>query len=280
MTVIKKPKKWYVRLFTLGKKFSSQTFSDNTKKFLLNAIGLFVVVTFTFYTESVGEDFEMRNEYIEVSKTISKELDSVLSYTDDYTENLKWASDLFSEQYQRWDVNNDSIFIDFMEDDEEPDGKYYFAPMSLFGLRNGFTPPNLNYKIFKKGTLEFLLINQNISTQIIEIYEGVELSYLKENTDSVEEKLTEEYREIIKKWLEDLDYVDIQYNDFWIKNYRYIQKDKQLKNLIYKRLDLWEWQVFDRLDSYKNTLVKNKNNLDSLIKKMDNEKYFLYWKID
>ena len=280
MTVIKKPKKWYVRLFTLGKKFSSQTFSDNTKKFLLNAIGLFVVVTFTFYTESVGEDFEMRNEYIEVSKTISKELDSVLSYTDDYTENLKWASDLFSEQYQRWDVNNDSIFIDFMEDDEEPDGKYYFAPMSLFGLRNAFTPPNLNYKIFKKGTLEFLLINQNISTRIIEIYEGVELSYLKENTDSVEEKLTEEYREIIKKWLEDLDYVDIQYNDFWIKNYRYIQKDKQLKNLIYKRLDLWEWQVFDQLDSYKNTLVKNKNNLDSLIKKMDNEKYFLYWKID
>jgi len=280
MTVIKKPKKWYVRLFTLGKKFSSQTFSDNTKKFLLNAIGLFVVVTFTFYTESVGEDFEMRNEYIEVSKTISKELESVLSYTDEYTENLKWASDLFSEQYQRWDVNNDSIFIDFMEDDEEPDGKYYFAPMSLFGLRNAFTPPNLNYKIFKKGTLEFLLINQNISTQIIEIYEGVELSYLKENTDSVEEKLTEEYREIIKKWLEDLDYVDIQYNDFWIKNYRYIQKDKQLKNLIYKRLDLWEWQVFDQLDSYKNTLVKNKNNLDSLIKKMDNEKYFLYWKID
>ena len=280
MTVIKKPKKWYVKLFTLGKKFSSQTFSDNTKKFLLNAIGLFVVVTFTFYTESVGEDFEMRNEYIEVSKTISKELDSVLSYTDEYTENLKWASDLFSEQYQRWDVNNDSIFIDFMEDDEEPDGKYYFAPMSFFGLRNAFTPPNLDYKIFKKGTLEFLLINQNISTRIIEIYEGVELSYLKENTGSVEEKLTEEYREIIKKWLEDLDYVDIEYNDFWIKNYRYIQKDKQLKNLIYKRLDLWEWQVFDQLDSYKNTLVKNKNNLDSLIKKMDNEKYFLYWKID
>jgi len=280
MTVIKKPKKWYVRLFTLGKKFSSRTFSDNSKKFLLNAIGLFVVVTFTFYTESVGENFEMRNEYIEVSKTISKELDSVLSYTDEYTENLKWYSDFFSKQYQRWDVNNDSIFIDFVEDDEEPDLKYYFAPMSLFGYRNPFTPPNLDYKIFKKGTLEFLLINQNISTRIIEIYEGEELSYLKENTGSAEEKLTEEYRKIIKKWLEDLDYVNIDDNDFWIKNYRYIQKDKQLKNLIYKRLDLWDALVFDQLDSYKNTLVKNKNNLDLLIKKMDDEKYFLYWKID
>ena len=60
MNVIKKPKKWYVKLFTLGDKFSSQTFSDNTKKFSLNAIGLFVVVTFTFYVESVGDDYENR----------------------------------------------------------------------------------------------------------------------------------------------------------------------------------------------------------------------------
>ena len=275
MTVIKEPKKWYVRLFTLGKKFSSQTFSDNTKKFLLNAFGLFIVVTFTFYTESVGEDFEMRNEYIEVTKTISKELDSILSYTDEYTENLKWASDLFSEQYKRWDEDSDSVFVEYYEDFED-----YIAPMSLFGNMSPFVPPNLEYKIFKKGSLEFLLINQNISTRIIDLYEGVELSYLKENTGRIEEKFTDEYRNILKKWLDDLDYVDIDDIDFWVKNSRYIQKDKQLKNVLYKRLDLWEWQVFDQLDYYKNTLVKNKNNLDSLIKEMEDEKYFFYWKID
>ena len=275
MTVIKEPKKWYVRLFTLGKKFSSQTFSDNTKKFLLNAFGLFIVVTFTFYTESVGEDFEMRNEYIEVTKTISKELDSVLSYTDEYTENLKWASDLFSEQYKRWDEDSDSVFVEYNEDFEA-----FIAPMSLFGNRTPFVPSNLDYQIFKKGSLEFLLINQNISTRIIDLYEGVELSYLKENTGRIEEKFTDEYRNILKKWLDDLDYVDIDDIDFWIKNSRYIQKDKQLKNVLYKRLDLWEWQVFDQLDLYKNTLVKNKNNLDSLIKEMEDEKYFFYWKID
>jgi hypothetical protein len=275
MTVIKEPKKWYVRLFTLGKKFSSQTFSDNTKKFLLNAFGLFIVVTFTFYTESVGEDFEMRNEYIEVTKTISKELDSILSYTDEYTENLKWASDLFSEQYKRWDEDSDSVFVEYNEEFED-----YIAPMSMLGNRNPFNPPNLDYQIFKKGSLEFLLINQNISTRIIELYEGVELSYLKENTGRIEDKFTDEYSNILKKWLDDLDYVDIDDIDFWVKNSRYIQKDKQLKNIVYKRLDLWEWQVFDQLDSYKNTLVKNKNNLDSLIKEMEDEKYFFYWKID
>ena len=80
--------------------------------------------------------------------------------------------------------------------------------------------------------------------------------------------------------MDDLDYVDIYDIDFWVKNSRYIQKDKQLKNVLYKRLDLWEWQVFDQLDLYKNTLVKNKNNLDSLIKEMEDEKYFFYWKID
>ena len=275
MTVIKEPKKWYIKLFTLGKKFSSQTFSDNTKKFLLNAFGLFIVVTFTFYTESVGEDFEMRNEYIEVTKTISKELDSILSYTDEYTENLKWASDLFSEQYKRWDEDSDSVFVEYNEDFED-----YLSPMSMFGYRNPFFPPNLEYKIFKKGSLEFLLINQNISTRIIELYEGVELSYLKENTGRIEDKFTDEYSNILKKWLDDLDYVDIDDIDFWVKNSRYIQKDKQLKNVLYTRLDLWEWQVFDQLDFYKNALVKNKNNLDSLIKEMEDEKYFFYWKID
>ena len=275
MTVIKEPKKWYVRLFTLGKKFSSQTFSDNTKKFLLNAFGLFIVVTFTFYTESVGEDFEMRNEYIEVSKTISKELDSILSYTDEYTENLKWASDLFSEQYKRWDEDSDSVFVEYNEEFED-----YIAPMSMLGLRNPFVPQNLEYQIFKKGSLEFLLINQNISTRIIDLYEGVELSYLKENTGRIEDKFTDEYSNILKKWLDDLDYVDIDDIDFWVKNSRYIQKDKQLKNVLYTRLDLWEWQVFDQLDFYKNALVKNKNNLDSLIKEMEDEKYFFYKKID
>ena len=48
MSVIKEPKKWYIKLFTLGKNFSSRTFSDNTKKFLLNAVGLFIVVTLLF----------------------------------------------------------------------------------------------------------------------------------------------------------------------------------------------------------------------------------------
>jgi hypothetical protein len=74
MTVIKDPKKKYLKLFTLGKKFSSKTFSDNTKKLLLNALALFVVVTFTFYVESVGDNYENRQKYLDISKKILEEL--------------------------------------------------------------------------------------------------------------------------------------------------------------------------------------------------------------
>ena len=84
MTVIKEPKKWYLKLFTLGKNFSTKTFSDNTKKLLLNAIGLFSIVTFTFYVESVGDDYENRQKYLDVSKSILSELYLASEYTDEY----------------------------------------------------------------------------------------------------------------------------------------------------------------------------------------------------
>ena len=126
MTVIKEPKKWYVKLFTLGKNFSSRTFSDNTKKFLLNAVGLFIVVTFTFYVESVGDDYENRQKYLDISKSILAELYFISEYTDSYIEQIDWVTAMYQKQYDKWELDNDSVFIDFVEDEEEPDGKHYF----------------------------------------------------------------------------------------------------------------------------------------------------------
>ena len=39
---------------------------------------------------------------------------------------------------------------------------------------------------------------------------------------------------ITKKWSEELTWVDIDNNEFWIKNRKYIQNDKLLNNLISK----------------------------------------------
>lgn len=281
MTVIKEPKKWYVKLFTLGRNFSSRTFSDNTKKFLLNAIGLFIVVTFTFYVESVGDDYENRQKYLDISKDILAELYAMSSYTDYYIEQIDWVTEMYQKQYARWEKDNDSVFIDFMEDEEEPDGKYYFSPMGMYIQSDPYDPPRTNFELFSRGTQDFFLINPEISNRVFELYEGTGLKYLIKNTGEKESKLTENYSNRIQnKWAEDLSWVDLDYNEFWIQNRKYIQNDNYIKFNLYQRIDLWEYSVKEQLSLQNESLKKDIAALDSVIQLMDNEKYFLYWKID
>lgn len=281
MTVIKEPKKWYVKLFTLGRNFSSRTFSDNTKKFLLNAIGLFIVVTFTFYVESVGDDYENRQKYLDISKDILAELYAMSSYTDYYIEQIDWVTEMYQKQYNRWEKDNDSVFIDFMEDEEEPDGKYYFSPMGMYNQSDPYDPPRTNFELFSRGTQDFFLINPEISNRVFELYEGTGLKYLIKNTGEQESKLTENYSNRIQnKWAEDLSWVDLDYNEFWIQNRKYIQNDNYIKFNLYQRIDLWEYSVKEQLSLQNESVKKDIAALDSVIQLMDNEKYFLYWKID
>jgi len=281
MNVIKKPKKWYVKLFTLGDKFSSQTFSDNTKKFSLNAIGLFVVVTFTFYVESVGDDYENRKKYVDVAKGILEELYMTSEYTDNYIERIDLLSAMYRKQYDRWEIDNDSIFIDYQEDEKEPDGKYYFAPMAIYGHRDPYTPPRVKYDTFSKGNQDFFLINPEISNLIYTLYEGTGLKHLIEDTGKVEMKYIDKFFDRVdNKWSADLPWMDIDHNEFWIQNRKYIQNDKYIKFNLNRRLDLWEYNVKEEL-SYQNEIIKEDiKALDSIIQVMDNEKHFLYWKID
>ena len=281
MTLIKDPKKWYVKLFTLGKNFSSRTFSDNSKKFLLNAIGLFVVVTFTFYVESVGDDYENRQKYLDVAEAVLGELYRHQVYVDGYIEQTNWVTDMYQKQYDRWEVDNDSIFIDFMEDEEEPDGKYYFAPMGMYTNRDPFDPPRTYFSTFSRGNQDFFLINPEISNRIFELYDGSGLKYLIENTGKNEELYVNQFVDrIANKWVNDLPWVDIEYNEFWIENRKYIQNDKFIKYNLYKRIDLWELSVKEQLSMYNKTVLDDIKSLDSVIQQMGNEKYFLYWKID
>ena len=281
MSVIKEPKKWYIKLFTLGKNFSSRTFSDNTKKFLLNAVGLFIVVTFTFYVESVGDDYENRQKYLYISKSILAELYFISEYTDSYIEQIDWVTAMYQKQYEKWELDNDSVFIDFVEDEEEPDGKYYFAPMGMYTSRDPYDPPRAKFEIFSRGTQDFFLINPKISNRVFELYKGVGLKYLIENTGEKESKLIENYSNRIQnKWMEDLSWVDIEYNEFWIQNRKYIQNDNYIKFNLYQRVDLWEYSVKDQLSIQKESVKKDIEALDSVIQLMDNERYFLYWKID
>ena len=281
MTVIKDPKKKYLRLFTLGKKFSSKTFSDNTKKLLLNALALFVVVTFTFYVESVGNIYENRQKYLDISKKILDELYLVSDYTDTYISQTDNLLPMYKKQIDRWDNDNDSIFIDYFKNKNAPNGKYYYAPLGLFTNTKVYNPPRIEYKTFSKGTQDFFLINPEISNRIFELYEGSDIQYLSEETAKNEEKYINQFMDRLEnKWVEDLPSVDIESKEFWIKNRKYFQSDKFLKHLLKKRYDLWRFIVKDQL-SYQNEIIKKDiKSLDSVIQRMNNEKYFLYWKLD
>jgi len=275
MTVIKDPKKKYLKLFTLGKKFSSKTFSDNTKKLLLNALALFVVVTFTFYVESVGDNYENRQKYLDISKKILDELYLVSDYTDTYISQTDNLLPMYKKQIDRWDNDNDSIFIDYFKNKNAPNGKYYYAPLGLFTNTKVYNPPRIEYKTFSKGTQDFFLINPEISNRIFELYEGSDIQYLSEETAKNEEKYINQFTDRIEnKWIEDLPSVDIESKEFWIKNRKYVQNDKFLKHLFKKRYDLWRYIVKDQL-SYQNEIIKKEiKSLDSVIQRMNDEIYF------
>ena len=281
MSVIKEPKKWYVRLFTLGKNFSSQTFSDNFKKFLLNGIGLFIVVTFTFYVENLGDDYERKKRYVEQVKVINAGLDNILEYSKEYKEENNWVGELYKKQFDLWEIDNDSIFIDYQEDEEEPDGKYYFPPLAYFDQRSPFDPAKIGFNIFESGDQEFKLVDPFITSIISELGEGYSLSYLKENTNDVEEKYVNQFKEVVNKWsIDNLDITKLFENEFWIENRKYIQNDLELKYILYSRMHFWKEEIGPLLDDYIDIIENDKKILDSVIQIYDNEKFFLYWKIN
>ena len=151
----------------------------------------------------------------------------------------------------------------------------------MFSNTKPYDPPSGEFKIFSKGTQDFFLINPEISNRIFELYEGSDIQYLSKKTEKNEEKYINQFiNRVESKWVEDLPWVDIDSKEFWIENRKYIQNDKFLKHLLKKRNDLWRSSVKEQL-SYQNDIIKKDiKSLDSVIQRMNNEKYFLYWKID
>lgn len=275
MAKIENPKNWFVKLFTLGKTFSTKTFSDNFKKYFLEFVGLFLVVTFSFYVESVGQEYEDRARYFNLLDMLRNDLFITNNYLKDYSEQNKWVTNLYLEQYRKWDIDNDSIFVEYEEEQD-----FFYPPLAFYNNRDPFSPPTLSFILFEKGTQDFLMVEPQTTLKIENLYNSGYLKYIKINTDEEEVKFIEEFNRIINtKWASELEEIDLESNDFWIKNRKYIQNDKQLKYNLFKRIELW-YQVKEQLDSYSEKLEKTIRHIDSVSIEYNKEKYFLYWKIN
>lgn len=268
---------WFVRLITLGDRFDIKDFFDRFKKSIVEFIILVFGVTVSFGIEQQGGESDNRSDGIENLINLREEIDDMIRYTDGYIEQIDWVAAMYRKQYDNWDKKNDSVFIDFMEDDEEPDGKYYFSPMGLYTQRDPFEPPRVNFDAIKlDGT--FRLLPKEVGLKMTDIYDGTTLKYLIGNTGKIEERYVNQFIDrIANKWVYDLPWVDIDYNEFWIENSSYIQNDKFVKYNLFKRVDLWENSVQEQLQNYKNLLVNGNQMLDSVISVRDSEIEFIWW---
>ena len=268
---------WFLRLITLGDRFDIKDFWDRVKKSIVEFVILVFGVTVSFGIEQQGGESDNRHDGIENLMNLREEVEKIIEYTDAYIEQVDWVSELYQKQYNRWEQDNDSVFIDFQPDEEEPDGKYYFAPMGMYVNRDPFDPPRVNFDAIKlDGT--FRLMPKEVGLKMTEIYDGTELRYLIENTGKNEERYVNQFiDQIANKWVYDLPWVDVDYNEFWIENRKYVQNDKFIKYNLYKRLDLWQYSVKDQLQVYRNSLIESTKLLDSVIAVRDSEFEFIWW---
>jgi len=268
---------WFLRLITLGDRFDIGDFWDRLKKSIVEFVILVFGVTVSFGIEQQGGESDNREDGIENLTNLREEIEKMIVYTDSYIEQIDWVTDMYQRQYDRWEEDNDSIFIDSQDDADEPNGKYYFSPMSLYVQRDPFDPPRVNFDAIKlDGT--FRLLPKEVGLKVTNIYDGTDLKYLIENTGKNEERYVNQFiDQVANKWVYDLPWVDLDYNEFWIENRKYIQKDKFIKYNLYKRLDLWQWSVKDQLQKYKSTLLEGTKMLDSVLAVRESEFEFIWW---
>jgi hypothetical protein len=268
---------WFLRLITLGDRFDIKDFWDRVKKSIVEFVILVFGVTVSFGIEQQGGESDNRHDGIENLQNLRQEVDEIIAYTDEYIEQIDWVTDMYQKQYDKWEKDNDSVFIHWQLDEEEPDGKYYFSPMGMYNNRNPFDPPRVNFDAIKlDGT--FRLLPRNVGLKMTEIYDGTELKYLIENTGVKEERYVNQFIDrVANRWVFDLPWVNLDYNEFWIENRKYIQNDKFMKYNLFKRLALWQWSVKDQLQEYRNSLTESTKMLDSVIAVRDSEFEFIWW---
>ena len=271
----KKFKSFLLKIFTVGNRFSVLDFYDRLKKYAVEGIGIFMVISFSFYVENKGGEYEMTKSYLAMLHAFKKDILETKNYADNFMSNLKEEGEIYRLQLDKWNVDNDSVFITSFEDE---DGKYFYPPISYFNNYNPFIPSKRGQKIFEMGGVDFELLNNSVSESINEFYDKT-LYYLEENSTSYEKKYIQDFEDrIVKVWSSDIGNIELTKNQFWIYNRRYIQKDKVLYNLIKFRLGLWDEELY-QLEGIVDDLNSTLEKVETVIQEMEDEVYFVYWKL-
>ena len=269
---IKKEKlSWFLRIITLGDRFSLQDFYDRIKKGFVEFLIVFFGVLVSFGVERQGEEFGDRESNVDNLIGLRDEMVDIREYTQIYIEENQWIRMLYNKLYEQWDQNRDSVFLFTDESDGLP-----YSPLSFYNNYNPFNPPRVVYEAIKlDGTFRFL--GSEVGRFVNNTYDGTDLKYLMLNTDREEKVYVDQFEaQIANKWIFELENIDLYDTDFWVKHRKYFQKEKYLKYNLFKRLGLWE-QISEQLVEYEATVGVNIKKLDSIIQVKEDEFVFIYW---
>ena len=281
---VKKEKvNWFLQLITLGDRFSWRDFYDKLKEGAVNFAIVFFGVLLSFGVEQKGMRDDLREDGIENLYKLRDEIKEMIEYTDIYADEIDWVSEIFRKQFYRWEKDTDSAFIDWYEDTEdEENGGFYFTPMANYNQRNPFDPPRTTFEAIKlDGT--FRLLPDEVGRRMTDAYEGQDVRYLIENTgkNGIEERYVNQFIDrVATKWVYDLPPFDLNEIEFWIKNRKYIQADKFLRYNLFKRVEMWDYDVRLQVDKYKVFLEGSYRMLDSVISAREREIKIVYWIIN
>ena len=259
------------RLFTLGKTFSYRDLYDRAKKYLVEAIGIFIVISFSFYVENKGVEYETIKSYEEMLIAFKKDLQFTSDNLIEYKENVVLYLELYDSLLIRWENKTDSLFME----------KTYDLTSSLELFKDIYRVPinTRGYNVFKMGGVDFELMNNELSERITNFYE-LDIADIVENSSVYEKEIIDNYKDLIlKKWIPDLGEVDLFSSKFWIDNQEYLQNDHQLKWMVRQRIANLS-SITLNLDSSLKKLNSTFKIVDSISNKMENDTYFIYWKLN
>lgn len=262
---------WFLQLFTIGDRFSVRDFYDRLKKGFVEFLIVFFGVLVSFSVEQQGENFDDRGANIDNLSGLRDELMQMREYTQEYVAQNEWVTDMYLQQYRRWEEDNDSIFLVYEEEDD-----YYYPPMAFYTNRDPFNPPRVVYDAIKlDGTFRFL--GSDIGRLVNDNYDGTDLKYLMINTDKEEKTFVDEYRSrLATQWVFDIENIEVEDNSFWVENRKYVQQDRFVKYNLFKRLELWN-QINEQLLSYDETLAENIKILDSVLLEKERQWTLIWW---
>tara|TARA_S200000501_G_C20864134_1_gene761174 strand:+ start:3092 stop:3928 length:837 start_codon:yes stop_codon:yes gene_type:complete len=270
-TSSKKPVSSLKRLFTLGKNFSYRDLYDRAKKYFVEALGIFIVISFSFYVENKGIEYETTKSYEEMLNAFKKDIKETTHNIIEYKEMVLAYKDLYNRLLIRWDSKSDSLFMEKIFD--------LTSSLELFGDINKIPINTRGFNVFKMGGVDFELMNNELSEKITKFYER-DISNIIENSSIYEKEIIDDYNDLIReKWITDLGDINLKVSEFWLQNEEYLKKDFQLKWIIRQRVSNYNL-IIDDMDKTIEKINSTYKVVDSISKKMKMDTYFIYWKLN